>query len=269
VGLDLLSTRPGTVLEKRSLEQSIHIENIVVKYGDFIALEVDRLDFYGPGLIQVLGPNGAGKTTLLRTILGLIRPYRGRVEICGIDVTGNPRQAGICTGYVPQILSTALHYPLTPWELVFYELRLRRLLRDKAQIVEALRRVGLPEKTWNKPLRDLSGGQRQRAFIARAIAYDPPILLMDEPFSAVDPAGRAELAKLVGELSESRLVIVTSHDPMLLLKYTKEIILVNKRIVAVGPPNTVLRKEILEKVYGGSIMWIEKHIHISDSHVPS
>ncbi|BEP18534.1 metal ABC transporter ATP-binding protein [Pyrofollis japonicus] len=265
----MLSTKLSTRPETEHFKQNIRVENVVVKYGDFIALEVERLDLRGPGLIQILGPNGAGKTTLLRTILGLIKPYRGRVEICGIDVTGNPRQAGTCTGYVPQILSTVLHYPLTPWELVFYELKLRKLLSDKAQIIEALRRVGLPESVWHKPLRNLSGGQRQRAFIARAIAYDPPILLMDEPFSAVDPAGRAELAKLVGELSESRLVIVTSHDPMLLLRYTKEIVLVNKRIVAAGLPSSVLRRDILGKVYGESIMWVERHIHISDSHISS
>jgi zinc/manganese transport system ATP-binding protein len=103
-------------------------------------------------------------------------------------------------------------------------------------------------------------------FIARALIHDPQILVMDEPFSAVDPAGKVGLAELVGEISAKRLVIVTSHDPMLLAAYTKEIVLVNRGIVAHGPPDKVLRPDVLEKVYGGAIILVREHPHIFDEH---
>ena len=106
----------------------------------------------------------------------------------------------------------------------------------------------------------------QRVLIARALVHDPQILLMDEPLSAVDPRGRAELARLIGGLGEEKLVIVTSHDPALLLEYTRSIILLNRRVVAVGPPSELLRIELLRKVYGGAAIILEPHVHICDSH---
>jgi zinc/manganese transport system ATP-binding protein len=142
-----------------------------------------------------------------------------------------------------------------------------RRKQDVDALVEAsLRAVGLQPDAWFKPLRSLSGGQRQRAFIARALVHDPPILLMDEPFSAVDPRGRVELAELIASLARSRLVVVTSHDPMLLLEYTDLIVLVNRRLVAVGDPHTVLREDVLAEVYGAAILRVRDHVHISDEH---
>ena len=248
----------GLVVEVRDLE---------VRYRDIVAVRVDKLRLEGPALVQILGPNGAGKTTLLRTMLGLIKPSKGRVIICGRDVTANPREAGKCTGYVPQVIAQSTHYPVTPIELVNYELRLRGLRKTRTEVEDLLRAVGLSPEAWNKPLRELSGGQRQRAFIAKALIHDPEVLLMDEPFSAVDPRGRAALAKFIGSLSKEKLVIVTSHDPMLLLPYTSTIVLINRSIAAVGRPEEVLNMELLERVYGEAVMWVEKHIHISDSHI--
>jgi len=245
----------------------VEVENLEVRYRDLVAVRVDKLRLEGPGLVQILGPNGAGKTTLLRTMLGLVRPSKGRVIICGRDVTANPREAGKCTGYVPQVITQSTHYPVTPVELVNYELRLRGLRKTRTEIEDLLKAVGLPREAWNKPLRELSGGQRQRAFIAKALIHDPEVLLMDEPFSAVDPRGRAALAKFIGSLGKEKLVIVTSHDPMLLLPYTSTIVLINRRIAAIGRPEEVLNMELLERVYGEAVMWVEKHVHISDSHI--
>lgn len=246
---------------------TVSLENITVGYGDYIVLSGVTLFLRGPGLVQVLGPNGAGKTTLLRTILGFIKPLKGHVLVNGIDVTGRPSQVGRYAGYVPQLEPSARHYPITAWELIETECKIRcRGGKQQRRIEEILSRVGLPREIWHRPIGRLSGGQRQRVFIARALVHDPPLLVMDEPFSAVDPVGKAGLAELIGELSNTKLVIVTSHDPMLLLKYTRTVVLINRGVVAVGPPEEVLRREILEKVYGGAVLVVGEHPHIFDEH---
>ncbi len=252
----------------------VRLEGVDAGYGSEVVLRGVDLVLRGPGLVQILGPNGAGKTTLLRVMLGLLRPMRGRVLINGVDVTGRPELAGRFAGYVPQLEPGSRHFPLTAWEAVETECLVRcrkwpRLLADagaRRSAEEALRRVGLPREAWGRPLHRLSGGQRQRVLIARALVHRPRLLVMDEPFSAVDPAGKREIARLIESLAEESLVVMTSHDPMLLLHRTDVIVLVNRGIVAYGAPSEVLRAEILEKVYGAAIVEVERHLHIVDEH---
>ena len=252
------------VVEARGLE---------VGYNSHTVLSGVDLRLEGPGLVQVLGPNGAGKTTLLRALLGLLKPRRGCVCINGVDVTGRPEKAGRYAGYVPQLPPGGHHYPVTAWELVETECRIRCRGRSRdwiqRRVEEALRQVGLPRDAWSTPIGRLSGGQRQRVFIARALVHNPPTLFMDEPFSAVDPAGKASLAQLVAGIARERLVVVTSHDPMLLMEHTSTIVLVNRGIVAAGPPGEVLRPEVLAKVYGAAVLLVESHPHIVDEHQPA
>ncbi len=253
----------------------IRIVGLTVGYGNEIILENVDLEFRGPGLIQILGPNGAGKTTLLRTILGLIKPLKGKVYINDIDVTGSPGRAGSNIGYVPQLFITGHNpYPVTAWEFIESSLLLHRRwprlfisLSDRGRIEYILKRVGLPREAWHKSLWNLSGGQRQRVLIARALIHDPRILVMDEPLSAVDPAGRAELAELIGLLAKEKLVVVTSHDPMLLLKYTNMVVLLNRRLYMYGRPEEVLTLENTRRIYGEAAIPVKEHVHISDAHI--
>ncbi len=252
----------------------VRLEDVDAGYGGNVVLRGVNLVLRGPGLVQVLGPNGAGKTTLLRVMLGLLRPMRGRVLVNGVDVTGRPELAGRFAGYVPQLEPGSKHFPLTVWEVVETECLVRcrkwpRLFAGEEverSVEEALRRVGLPREAWRRPLHSLSGGQRQRVLIARALVHRPRLLVMDEPLSAVDPAGKREIARLIESLAEESLVVMTSHDPMMLLHRTDAIVLVNRGVVAYGPPAEVLRAEILEKVYGAALVEVEHHLHIVDEH---
>lgn len=255
----------------------IRVERLTVGYGKEIILENMDLEFKGYGVVQILGPNGAGKTTLLKTILGLIKPLKGKVYVNRIEVTGKPEKAGPHIGYVPQLFTpSVMTFPVTPWELVessllLYRKRWPRILVDinvRKRVEEVLKLVGLPKDTWDKSLWELSGGQRQRVLIARALVHDPPILIMDEPLAAVDPAGRAEIAALIGLLSEKKLVVTSSHDPMLLLQYTKQVVLLNRRIYIAGKPKEVLTLENTRKIYGESVIPVKDHVHISDAHIP-
>ena len=248
-------------------------EELTAGYPGEVVLEALSFRFRGPGLVQVLGPNGSGKTTLLKALLGLIKPVKGRVIINGEDITGKPEEASVFVGYVPQEFAPEQHYPITAWELVMgsYLLHKRRWPRlfsgrgAEEAVSKALEVVELPPEVWHKNLWELSGGQRQRVLIARALVHDPPVLMMDEPFSSVDPQGRSDLADYIGAISGDKLILVTSHDPTLLLPYTRAIILLNRAFYLVGPPDEVLSLENLQKVYGGSAMATREHIHICDA----
>ncbi len=251
------------IIELRGVEHAVN--------GEIIIRET-HLRLEGPGLVQVIGPNGAGKTTLLRIIAGLIQPRKGRVIVDGEDVTGNPARAGRHLGYVPQRPPVSRFNPMTVWEFVSSRALFQygwpriRCARVGDLVRRALERVGMPVEAWWKRLQELSGGQLMRAFIARTLVHGPGILLLDEPLSPVDPAGKVGLARLLAGLAEKRLVVVTSHDPMLLLDYTKTVVLANRGVVAAGPPREVLRKDLLVRVYGGAVLEVERHLHISDSH---
>ncbi|MET1160573.1 MAG: metal ABC transporter ATP-binding protein [Thermoprotei archaeon] len=255
---------------------SLVLEDITVKLGGEIILKDLSIEFRGYGLIQVLGPNGAGKTTLLRTIAGFIKPVRGNVFINGVNVTGDPHKAGKFVGYVPQITNIhEINYPVTLYEMVsccyilkskWPRLPVSRSLRK--HIERVLLELGLSPDKWSKNVAELSGGERQRGYIARALVLDPPVLVMDEPFSNIDPEGRVEIAKLIADLSIKKIVIVSSHDPTILLPYTSKILLLNRQVYYYGNPEEVMRREVLEKIYGKAITSItEKHYHIHDSHI--
>ncbi len=255
---------------------SIEVKGITVKYGSETILEKLFFKHQGNGLIQILGPNGAGKSTLLKTILGLLKPVEGRIIVNNVDVTGKPGIVGKYVGYVPQITGASMiDYPLTLYELVAccYVLkkkwpRIRLSHREHELVSKILEELGLPRDRWGRRVSELSGGERQRGYIARALVNDPPILLMDEPFSNIDPEGRVDIAEKIVMLSRKKLIIVTSHDPTYLLPYTDKILLLNRRTFFYGRPEDVLKKDIVKKIYGEAFVIVdEKHIHIVDSHV--
>jgi len=251
----------------------VRVEGLTVEYsGEPVLVDV-TFTLTGPGLVQVLGPNGAGKTTLLRAIAGLVKPVRGRVVIDGVDVTGDPARAGKLLGLVPQRPPVSRTNPITVFELVASRASFSRpwprvrLRGEEARAAEAaLEAAGVPREAWRRRLWELSGGQLMRSFIARALVAEPRVLLMDEPLAPVDPAGKVRLARLIGGLSGDRLVLVTSHDPELLLPWTTTIVLLNRRVVAVGPPEKVLVRSVLERVYGEAVIAVPGHVHIPDEH---
>ncbi len=250
---------------------AIEVSDLAISYGDEVIFSRESFKLKGYGLTVVIGPNGAGKTTLFKGLLGLI-PVRGRVLINGIDVTGKAEEAGKLVGYVPQFKAEDYSFPINVKEIVESAIALRRkpprigFPREvRARIREVMKMMGI----WDirsKPLLELSGGQRQRVFIARSLVWDPPVLIMDEPLTAVDPIGRADLVKMIKELAENKLVLVSSHDPSFFLDKTENLMVVNKRIVALGSPKEVLKEDLLSKVYGRSVFLVEKCVHVVDGY---
>ena len=255
--------RSRPTLEVRDLKVSFDGEEIL--RGENFRLE-------GPRLVLVMGPNGAGKTTLFRALLGLIR-VSGKVLVNGRDVTNRPEVAGRLMGYMPQWVGNDYSFPISVRELVESALVLRRppirLFSPKdvrGKVEELLSSLGVGD-VGDRPINELSGGKRQRVLLARALVWDPPILPLDEPLSAVDPLGKAELADIISELSEERLVLITSHEPGLFKDRASMVMVMNRGVMALGPPEETLNEELLSRVYGRSVFIVERCVHVVDSHV--
>jgi zinc/manganese transport system ATP-binding protein len=241
---------------------SLRVEDLTFAYaGEEHVLEGENLEVEGAGLVTVLGPNGAGKTTFFKLILGLLKPLRGRVYLNGEDVTGDPARAGVHASFVPQLSAVRKDLPATGVEVVEWALRGYSGEERRRRALEILRSVGA-EGFAGKRLSSMSGGQLQRVLIARALARDTPILVLDEPFSGVDPRGREELVELLSKLAESRMVLVSTHDPVLTLKRSRLVVVFNRGIRAVGTPDEVYELEMLRKAYGPGVLVIEKCLHV-------
>ncbi|OBG38585.1 sulfate/molybdate ABC transporter ATP-binding protein [Mycobacterium sp. E3198] len=221
-------------------DNAIIVHDAYKQYGDFVAL--DHVDFAVPkgSLTALLGPSGSGKSTLLRAIAGLDQPDSGTVTINGRDVTGVPPQRrGI--GFVFQHYAAFKH--LTVRDNVAYGLRIRK--RPKAEIKEKvdnlLEVVGLSGFQTRYP-NQLSGGQRQRMALARALAVDPQVLLLDEPFGALDAKVREDLRAWLRRLHDEVHVttVLVTHDQAEALDVADRIAVLNKgRIEQVGSPTEV------------------------------
>ena len=207
------------------------------RYGDFVAL--DNIDFDVPqgSLTALLGPSGSGKSTLLRAIAGLDQPDTGTVTINGQDVTRVPPQRrGI--GFVFQHYAAFKH--LTVWDNVAFGLKIRKRPKAeiRAKVDNLLEVVGLVGFHTRYPSQ-LSGGQRQRMALARALAVDPKVLLLDEPFGALDAKVREDLRAWLRKLHEEVHVttVLVTHDQQEALDVADRIAVLNKgRIEQVGPP---------------------------------
>jgi zinc/manganese transport system ATP-binding protein len=200
----------------------------------------------GPGIVQVLGPNGAGKTTLFKAIIGAVRPVRGsvEVEVEGVGRVENPYDV---IGYVPQYFDAPRDNPMTVYEFVEAAARLRlhgRLSRSRLgeEVSKALEACGVGKSLHGLRLSELSGGLLRRVLMARAIVFEPMILILDEPFTFLDFEASETLASLIGEYSMRSLVLVSTHDPGILRGYGGTVIVLNKRVLAAGDAGEILAR---------------------------
>lgn len=212
-------------------------------------------------IIYIVGPNAAGKTTLLETINGLLPVFKGDVSVLGLDVRKYGRRVRCQIGYVPQDFMVDPGEPYRALDVVLMGRYgkvgvLGRLGReDEEKAIEAMRLLGI-EDLANRPIGKLSGGQQQKVMIARALAKDPKILLLDEPFSNLDPESRERLSGLIGCLNRERTVtvLVVTHDIQQIASSCSRIIAMNNgRIVADGEPMDVI--DVVEKILPTSSLW--------------
>lgn len=205
--------------------------------------------------VGILGPNGAGKSTLIKAVMGLLPLSGGWVKLFG-----DTRKSGLRrVGYVPQRESVDWDFPITVGEVVMMG-RYGRLglfrwpgKHDREVVASCLKKVGMEEYA-GRQIGELSGGQQQRVFLARALAQESDLYLLDEPFTGVDAATEAAIIGLLRELrSRGKTVLVVHHDLSTARDYFDYLMLLNMRLIAFGPSEAVFTMPLLQKTYGGRL----------------
>jgi ABC-type Mn2+/Zn2+ transport system ATPase subunit len=207
-------------------------------------------------LLAVIGPNGAGKSTLLKLIAGLIEPFSGTVTVLG----GPPGARARDVAYVPQAEAVDWDFPVTVAEVAMMG-RYARLgfgrrpsADDRRRVDAALETVGMTA-AGDRQIGELSGGQRRRVFLARALAADPELYLLDEPVTGVDATTQEELMDVLeAEARAGKTVIASTHDLICAAQRFHQAAFINGRVVATGPAEMVLDRQLLSDTYGGHVL---------------
>ncbi|MCK4650111.1 ABC transporter ATP-binding protein [Candidatus Pacearchaeota archaeon] len=209
-------------------KEIIKLEDVSFSYTNEEFLKNINLSIYEDDFLGIIGPNGGGKTTLLKLILGLLNPKKGKISVFG----DTPRVGREPIGYLSQFKDIDFDFPITALEIVMLSRVGKKLFKryskqDRQAAEKALKSLGI----WNlrdKKLNELSGGEKQRVFVARALANDPKILLLDEPMLNLDIHIQEEFYEILKKLNKKIAIVIVDHNLEMLSKYAKEIVCVNK-----------------------------------------
>lgn len=259
----------GHIIEVNDLSYSINGNTVI----EDVSFQVHPGEYLG-----LIGPNGGGKTTLLKLMLGLLKPDRGTVKICGHNVRKKADKSVV--GYVPQrATQTDFNFPATVEEIVTSGRTprlgwFRRLGgADHAAIDKAMEMADVTHLK-KRLIQNLSGGERQRVFIARALACEPKILFLDEPTSGVDVASQNRFYQFLSDLNKKlKLTIVfVSHDIDAVSNQVSCVLCLNKKLVCHGPPRDYIKEDFLKKLYGTKVKFVmhgeaeHQHEHLHELH---
>jgi manganese transport system ATP-binding protein len=233
---------------------AVSVENLTVRYGEVTALSDVTFDVTPAAITGLLGMNGSGKSTLYASVMGLVKPASGHVKIFG--TSSGAARASNAVAYVPQSESVDWNFPVSVRDVVLmgrygrmgFSRRPRR--SDHDAVDAALDRVGLSNLA-SRSIGALSGGQRKRAFVARGIAQDARLLLLDEPFAGVDTGSEATITALLRELrAEGRSILMSTHDLGGVPELCDDVILLQRQVLFQGPPREALTPERLALTFG-------------------
>ena len=252
----LATVEPGLDAGHARAHADVWLSDVSAGYGDKVALENINLAVEAGSLLAVVGPNGAGKSTLLKLMAGLIRPWTGRVEVLGHPAGQQARRVA----YVPQAELVDWAFPVTVEDVVMMGRypalgRLRRPgAADRRAVRDALARVSMADHARTQ-IGSLSGGQRRRVFLARALAAEPDLFLLDEPVTGVDATTQEDLMDLLeAEARRGKTVIATTHDLACAAQRFQRVAAINRTLIAHGPSSLVLDPGVLARTYGGHLL---------------
>src|SRR5579885_104584 len=244
---DLSPTAPAARPDRPALA----VAGLRAGYRSVLALDGVSFDVPRGALAALVGPNGAGKSTLFQALLGLIRPLAGTIEVNG----RSGADARLAFGYLPQSSQVDLDFPVTVRDVVvmgrYARLGLGRRpgAADWAAVDRCLAQVGMADLAGRR-IGELSGGQRQRVFLARALAQEASLLLLDEPVSGVDTLSQQAVLALLGRLAAAgTTILVATHDLASVSERFNHVICLNRRVIAQGPPDETLTESVLNETF--------------------
>jgi ABC-type Mn2+/Zn2+ transport system ATPase subunit len=239
-------------------QSALAVRGLSAGYDGVTALEEISFELPASTLVGLAGPNGSGKSTLLKTILGILTPWQGEIELFGKPINGKRDRVG----YAPQSELVDWDFPVTVRDVVMMGRygRLGLLRRPKAAdrdaVTSALAQVRLEELA-NRQISELSGGQQRRMLIARALAQESDLLLFDEPMVGLDATNQHELLDLFEKLrSEGKTLLVATHDLSCVAACFDLTLLLNKKLIAFGPPGEIFTPELLNEAFAEDLLML-------------
>ncbi len=249
---------PITHVEHRQGSRLLEIDALTVRYNGVAALEEVSFLLESGQRLAVVGPNGAGKSTLFKVIAGVLSPTRGEVRVYGYEPGGH-----ICIAYLPQRNAVDWNFPVSVADVVMMgrigKLGLLRWPKrgDWEFVYQSLEAVDLAHLA-QRQISELSGGQQQRMFIARALAQEAELMLMDEPFTGLDARSQEDILRILDVLGKRGVTILAStHDLNLAGDHFDRVLLLNRRVIGFGEPRQVFTTERLIQAYGGHLRLVQ------------
>ena len=235
---------------------NITVDNLSVTYNNAkLALYNASCTVEAGSITALVGPNGCGKSTLFKSIMGFLSPSQGRVLVGGFPVKKAQKQQWMA--YVPQADEVDWNFPVSVFDVVmmgrYGYMNLLRIpsAKDKRLVMESLERVGMSEFR-HRQIGELSGGQKKRAFLARALAQEGKVILLDEPFTGVDVKTEKRIIDLMIQLrDEGHTILVSTHDLMSVSTFCDRTILLNGTILASGATDETFTEENLSMTFDG------------------
>jgi manganese/iron transport system ATP-binding protein len=242
----------------------LELRNVSIAYSGKPALKDINLVIPHGAQVAVVGPNGAGKSTLFKALVGLLPVFAGEILIHGVPL-GRHKD---CVAYVPQREEVEWKFPVTVSDVVMMGRFAHRgwfrgpSREDREIVAHALHTMGISNLE-AKSIGNLSGGQQQRVFLARALAQEPHILLLDEPFNGVDVTTQEATLTLLEQLKDEHVtMMVSTHDLDLAARSFQQVLLLNKRVVGYGTANEVFTPQSMQSAFGGHMLFLQdEHQH--------
>ena len=235
------------------LECAVVVQDLTVAYKEKPVLWDIDLKIPKGVLLAIVGPNGAGKTTLLRSIMGMIKPAAGNVAIFGQSIAAKKRSIG----YMPQRGTVDWDFPTDALDVVmmgrYGHMNMFRMpkSKDRAKVAAAMERVGIYELR-RRQIGELSGGQKKRVFLARALAQESEVVLLDEPFTGIDVNTEEQIMSLLKDMREhGKVILVSTHNLGSVPEFCDRAVLINGTVLASGETHEVFTQDNLQLAFGG------------------